>query len=508
MNTDATTAWRRLWPLLPLAALAATGLPLLYAGFHSDDWIWLAIVRHLDHPFAPYVTGILHEYFYRPSSIALWWLGERLAGQHAGGHYLLDLGVHAASCLLLVALLRGWSVRPLPSLLAGGLFALAPAALGTVAWLSNRNELLAVAAGLGALLVLERAPRRPVGLWAVALLLWLSLSSKETGVVFVAAGLLRLLRARRGGVTVTAWSWPALLLPLAGLFLMRRLTLWSTGVSISPADAPAGVAGWWQALPAAMTGFADATAGHAAVVLLALVVVAGAVLGAWAQPRLRLPLCQAGLFLLLPPLLQWPITHLVFADAGARVFTENLRFFYLATAALGMLLAVAADRPARRRRQTATVLAALLVLLPAGWGAQRLVQAWVRSTGHTSAQILALARPVARESYPDGCLVQLEREDWPTAFPTFADAIVKFAAPRGASVLGCAVFTQQPPAHTLLPRRLCSASAWPALTLRGQQGVPVLRPLGNLCLAGFAMPDPAALQDAFRFDLNHPVLPP
>lgn len=508
MTTVRAAGWQRAWPLLVLAALAAAAVPLLHAGFHSDDWIWLAIVRHLEHPFAPYVSGILHEYFYRPSSIALWWLAERLAGHHSGGHYLIDIAVHAISCLLIVRLLLRWRIRLPAALMAGLLFALAPSALGTVSWLSNRNELLAVAAGFGFLLALERALDRRIWLLPVLFLLAVAVSSKETGLIFAAAGLLRLAWAWRGGVAVPLWAWPAVLLPVAGLFVMRWLTLWPVGVTISPATAPAGIAGWFQTLPAALTGFAGA-GWIVALVAVAIVAVALlALVAARAQPRLRIALSVAAVLAMLPPLLQWPITHLVFADAGARLFTENLRFFYLATAALAMLLAVVIDSCPRRLRPRAALVAALALLVPAGLAGQRLTAGWATVTGPASAQALHLVRQVAVGDYPRGCTIVLEREHWPTAFPTFADAIVKFAAARGASVVDCAVFTQTAPAHTVVSADACSAASWPALTLRSQQGIPVLRTLGNLCLAGFEAPDAAADADAFRFDLDQPTLPP
>lgn len=502
MNREAAPSWGRAWPVATGLALACVAWPLLQAGFHTDDWIWLAIVRHLDHPFSPYVTGILHEYFYRPSSIALWWLAERMAGHDSGGHYLVDIGVHAASCLAIVALLRRWGVGLPAAMLAGLLFAVAPSAAGTLSWLSNRNELLAVAAGFGALRLLESALHRRRLLPVVALLLALSISSKETGLVFASAGMLRLYCARRQGTAVAAGAWFALLLPVAGLFLMRRLTLWPVGVGISVADAPAGVAGWLQTVPAALAGFAGPAWLHVVLAATVAAVLLGAGSAARMQPRLRMPVGVVLILLALPPLLQWPITHLVFADAGARLFIENLRFFYLATAALAMLLALALDAlPARLRPRTVGAVL-LLVALPAAIAARAQTRDWASTTGPVSARILALAAPVAARSYPQGCVIVLEHGHWPTAFPTFADAIVKFAAARDASVLDCAVFTDTAPAHSVLPAPACSAPERPGLRLRMQQGVPVRRALGNLCLAGFEAPDASAAPSIIRIHLD------
>lgn len=507
MTLGAAMGWRRAWPLLVLAALAVVAVPLWHAGFHTDDWIWLAIVRHLDNPLSVYGTGILHEYFYRPSSVALWWLAERLAGHASAGHYLVDIAGHGTSCVLIVAVLRAYRVGLPAALVAGLLFAVAPTALGTVSWLSNRNELLAVAAGFGFLLLLERALDRRCWLVPMMLVLAISVSSKETGLVFASAGLLRLAWARRDGRVFSLWLWIGVLLPVAGLFVMRRLTLLPVGVSISPSTAPAGVIGWFQTLPSALAGFTSATWLIVALVFMLVLLAALVALKARAQPGYRLPLAMAGCLLLLPPLLQWPITHLVFADPGARLFTENLRFFYLASAALAMLLAVVIDRPERRFRTVAAWLAVLVLVLPATVSSQRMSRDWALATGPTSELILQLARPVAAPEYPNGCTIVLSREHWPTAFPTFADAIVKYAAEPGASVLDCAVFTRTAPAHTLLRREACSPQQWPQLRLRQQQGVPVLRPLGNLCLAGFETPD-ASEGLVFRFDLDRPVLPP
>lgn len=480
--------------LLLAAALALAAYPLLGAGIVLDDWFWLALVRHLDHPFGPYVDGILHEYFYRPSSIAFWWISERLFGNRAPGHYAASLLMHLGNAVLLALLLRRCGREPWRAWLAALLFVVMPAAIGTAAWLSNRNELLAVFAGLGFLLSFEHSLANRRRAWLAGLFLALSLTSKETGLIFAGLASLRILageppeRKRLG-------LWLAILLPLLLFFLMRKLTIVPVGINVTwesvRSAAPVGILAWIKLLPSAIGGFDSAAAWRwlvaAGVGIASLAALLRALSGS-SNARDR-SLLVGLVFLMLPPLLQWPITHAVLPDGAAAAHTANLRFYYLPVAGLAILMSGAwfGPAPARNPRVvlSATMAWALLAMV-ASW---QLAHAWRAGSADNDREVRAVAGSVLAGSYTPGCSVLLRRDHWPGGFVEYADVMVKSIAQRGDPVLGCAFFTTaMHPWHALLPRARCQTALWPGLTTRYLEPTPLMRPIGNLCLAGFYLP--------------------
>jgi hypothetical protein len=481
--------------VLLVLLVAAIAAPLLGAGFASDDWLYLAVGRHLDHPFMPFTTGMLHEYFYRPLTIASWWLAERVFGVWAPGHYALSLLIHLGAAGVLAALVRraapriGW----LPPMAAGALFALLPATIGTAAWLSNRNELMAVAAGLAVLLTVAGDASRPRAAVTVVAMLVLALASKETGVLFAGLAVLWLAWRRWHGETVTPWHWPALVLPVIALLLLRSLLVDPAAVGLSwqglVASAPAGIMAWWALLPRAFAGFQHALLPDAWLFLMAMVPVVLALL-AFRQGAGIAPLTVgAALLVLSPALLQWPVTSLVLTDPEAFRHVVNLRFYYSAGAGLAVLMACGLAVRSPRLRPIAIAAVVLAGVLLAS-GSSRLVRSWADHSRANSAGAMAVARSALEATgFEPGCRLILERPTWPPGFPQYADAMVKAAAPRGHPVLGCALFTPGPPPwHAVFDGALCGPQWWPARSLRNDPAQALIRPLGNLCLAGFESP--------------------
>lgn len=481
---------------LACALLISLGLltfPLVRAGFADDDWLWLAIARHLDSPLPAFYTGILHEYFYRPLYVAFWWFSERLFGTSPAGHYALDIALHGISAILLAALIRRQTGRLSAALLGGFAFVLAPAAIGTLVWLSNRNELLAVMFGLAFLLTLESGLGRPRRALAGAVLLMLAWTAKESAAIFVLAAGARLLLAYRQGLSVTAWHWPALIVPSLLAMIMRKVTVHPVSVGVTfesmMANAPAGISAWFERLPAAIGGFA---LGDVVAIIVAVALLASPIL--WLTTCLRQrriePALLTGMILLLgPALVQWPITHFVLTQADATSHLVNLRFYYLASSGLAIVIAAAAagfDVRALRIGAYAIPALALAMSVPLS---QRIIAGWVARTGESSRMALALATPVAAGQYPAGCRIVLEDSATRAGYVHYADAIVKAAAPRGASVLNCAVFTETAPYHAVLDRPSCSLRDWPGLETRHGEPYPLIRPYGDLCLVAFKRPD-------------------
>lgn len=476
-------------------AVLTFGWPLLDAGFVDDDWFWLALTRHLDHPGMAYTSGLLHEYFYRPSSIALWWFAERLSGEWAGGHYLIDLLVHIGSAWLLALLIRTLAPATwLPAVVGGLVFALLPATMGTVLWLSNRNELLAVFAGLAFLLTLEhgRSNRRAC-LWA-GIWLTIAVTAKETGLIFAAFGALRMAWWTWCREVTTPLHWLALVVPVAALLLMRQITVLPVAVGTDWAaardHAPGGVIAWFRWMPQALSGL-DPRVWPGYVLLATMVLAAVAALVQWRRTGQGTLLALAGTFLLLPPLLQWPITHLVLTSEEAGRHVVNLRFYYLASGGVAVLAAAAVSSRTPGRWPIALGVMALLALMT--FRLDTMVRDWTVHRGATGEAITALAQQANSQiACQTGQRWLFSADPMPPGFVNYVDVAAKAFAGRNDSLLGCPLFAgEQPAFHSILPGNLCSTSLWPELPTRSSEPFPLMRRFGNLCLAAFHFPDRA-----------------
>lgn len=485
------------WLLLgaPLAlTVLAIGWSLLGASFVDDDWFWLALVRHLDHPGMAYTSGLLHEYFYRPSSIALWWIAERLFGDWAGGHYLVDLLLHTGAALVLALLIRTLTPNAwLPAVMGALIFALLPSTLGTVLWLSNRNELLAVFAGLAFLATLERGrSNRIAALWA-ALWLTLAVTAKETGLIFAVIGGLRMAWWTWRRESAHPLHWLALMISVSLLLLMRQLTILPVGVGTDWAalqdHASTGVFAWFRWLPQALSGL-DPRAWPGQIFLATMGLGVVLAFAGWRRTGRAALLAVAIAFLLLPPLLQWPITHFVLTADEAGRHVVNLRFFYLASGGAAVLAAAALSSVSAWRWPMALGVVTSLVLMTPR--VVTMVDDWTVHSGAIGHAIVDLAQKSEAQIHcQNGQRWLLAGDRLPPGFSNYADVAVKAVAARTTPLLGCALFTpDHPPFHSILSGDLCSTSEWPNLPTRHSEPFPLMRRFGNLCLAAFHSPAP------------------
>lgn len=115
-------------------------------------------------------------------------LDVELFGPGPAGPHLTNLLLHLANVLLLFAFLLRATARLGPSLLAAALWAVHPLHAESVAWVSERKDVLSTCFALGALLAYERYARRPsLGSYAlVGLALTLSLLAKQMWVTLPA----------------------------------------------------------------------------------------------------------------------------------------------------------------------------------------------------------------------------------------------------------------------------------------------------------------------------------
>ena len=127
--------------------------------------------------------------YYRP---AVFWshrLDLALWGHDATGHHLTNLVGFAALVLALHELLLALGYGGRARLVALALFAVHPAHVDVIAWVSGRADLLATLGGVLGWLALVRRPTFPGALMAAAALLFACLA-KEVGVCFLAAAAL------------------------------------------------------------------------------------------------------------------------------------------------------------------------------------------------------------------------------------------------------------------------------------------------------------------------------
>jgi tetratricopeptide (TPR) repeat protein len=94
----------------------------------------------------------------------------RAFGVDTRGYHLVNVAVHALNATLLVFLLRASSVGAIPALLGGAFFALHPANVEAVAWISQLRTLLAMAFALAALISFRSRPLCSVPLFGLSLL--------------------------------------------------------------------------------------------------------------------------------------------------------------------------------------------------------------------------------------------------------------------------------------------------------------------------------------------------
>ncbi len=93
-----------------------------------------------------------------------WWshmLDVQLFGLDAGAHHLVSLGLHVASTLLLFAVLRSATGALAPPLFVAAMFALHPLHVESVAWVSERKDVLSTALGMLTLCAYLRYTRQP-----------------------------------------------------------------------------------------------------------------------------------------------------------------------------------------------------------------------------------------------------------------------------------------------------------------------------------------------------------
>ncbi len=206
-------------PALLLAGLTlAVYAPVRGHGFvNYDDEVYVAGNEHvkagLTGPSVHWALTTPHMGNWHPLTMLSHMADVQLFGLDAGTHHVTNLALHVVNVLLLFALLVRLSGLPWRSAFAAGLFAFHPLNVQSVAWISERKNLLSTAFWFLALLAYVGYVRR--GGWSryllVTVLFVLGLASKAMLVMLPVTLLLldiwKVRTARAEGVRgKTAWS--------------------------------------------------------------------------------------------------------------------------------------------------------------------------------------------------------------------------------------------------------------------------------------------------------------
>ena len=164
-----------------ITALAvAVFLPTAGTFFLSDDFDllrWVATAPLSDALVRPLWWG-----WFRPVPELLWRATYHLFALSPVGHHLVDIAIHAANATLVGQIARRVEGSARTGLIAGALFATAPAAVAVVPWLAGRYDLVATLFVLLAVLSALRLGESQRPIWALALALCscAALASKES----------------------------------------------------------------------------------------------------------------------------------------------------------------------------------------------------------------------------------------------------------------------------------------------------------------------------------------
>lgn len=461
----------RLWIVaIAITLLFAAFQSLAFAEFTGDDWHYFALLKHIDSPLDIFSSNLGGTYFYRPVVLFLFWLSEWIFADHALAQYGINVAIHCWVAFEIAALSLVITARRNAATCCALLFLVFPAAAATPLWVSNRFDLLATAAMLGAL--------RCMTLWATSSsakrrYLWLSfaatavaIGSKETAFALLPALLLLILllnRERESRLRVYAVGALVAIGVLALLARTHALNGWQgdQSLTITTQSIVLGAASWAQNFPHALQ------TNHGLVALAVFVV--GAV-GAWlygprlersarAVPIKRFTLVMAVL-LLAVVCAQAPIATTALPADGSAMATVSLRFFYTATALLFVVGAAILSRlesvgVSRRLLWTATSTAVVICAL----GTHTQTHTWAQQTsgekqraGGPLAAYASIAESLKSERL---CLVELT----PTATIADLDLRFKTSLKRGDSRVNCVLLSAPPQSQTITRIKDCQASS-------------------------------------------------
>lgn len=179
------------WMAAFLAAITvAAYLPVLRDGFVFDDKTLIVenpLVRAHDGLGRAWFTTQAPDYY--PLTWSVWWLEWRLWGNHPLGYHAVNVGLHAASVVLMWIILRRLKIPG--AWWAALLFAVHPVNVATVAWISEQKSTLSMLFSLAAALFYVQFDEDGRALWyGLSLAAFLLALLSKTAVVMLPVVLL------------------------------------------------------------------------------------------------------------------------------------------------------------------------------------------------------------------------------------------------------------------------------------------------------------------------------
>ncbi len=218
--------WPSAWPLLAFVGFAALSLLIyrqaLHGPFVSDDVGYLVANPYTASLSAASVAAILdprgeaalYTANYAPVHLLLHAFERQIFADALPGYHLVNLGVHAACAALLAALLAASGLPRSWALWGAAIFAVHPANVEAVAWISQLKTNASLALTLAALVAFRRHAALATVLFALGLL---TKASAACALPMAAA----FSWARRGGRR--DWSWLGVWALLLGLYAVPQL---------------------------------------------------------------------------------------------------------------------------------------------------------------------------------------------------------------------------------------------------------------------------------------------
>lgn len=154
---------------LGLALVAATftaHFPAIHAGYIWDDSMFLygsPLVTATDGLYKAWFTAEGSDYW--PLMSTMFWIEWRIWGKEPMPYHATNIALHAAAVVLLWQLLKRLKVGDTGAYLAGLLFAVHPATVESVAWISERKNVLSMSFFLLAILAYLRFEDRNSRRW-------------------------------------------------------------------------------------------------------------------------------------------------------------------------------------------------------------------------------------------------------------------------------------------------------------------------------------------------------
>ena len=151
--------------VLALATLAVYAQAYRFGFIVYDDDRYIYDNPMLKQGLTPSGVSWAFTTFYCSNWHPLTWLSHlldcQLFGLNAGAHHLVNVGFHLANSLLLFIAFVRMTRRPWASALVAGVFAVHPLHVESVAWVSERKDVLSTFLGLVTLLFYIRYTRKP-----------------------------------------------------------------------------------------------------------------------------------------------------------------------------------------------------------------------------------------------------------------------------------------------------------------------------------------------------------